>query len=317
MKKSRIVLVTLLTSLGLAVAIGVQNSHFIGNQLNTGIVAKADVVNSSITSRRGGTTPISTPWESDSKVPRISQYFYLSTPDGKEKSLYGLVNQLSVDPEKKDRAAVDISKNTKDLLINADLTNPTEQPIKISYAIKFAGNSTDGPVLTIGKSTSNDQLLSAKALGGDPQWDTLPNNSGVTVTEATVGATSVDYKPVSAQYSIADQNKVTGIMFSQVMLQPGTTHIKIPVKVTNLANAGSSATQREGLITNALYNYYYGTDHGTSTGSEFSVGVFDKNVGASDATINTGTPVSASTFKADPADTTTITMLLRQVLVLK
>ncbi|WP_225442032.1 DUF5776 domain-containing protein [Lentilactobacillus hilgardii] len=258
-----------------------------GGPLSFEITAKADGVQSPVKNVVGNMTQTLTP-ESPTTLPQIQQAMYL-TADGADTVYAGTGN------DKDGRATTYISKGVKDLTINIPIKNTSTQDVFLNEAVIFADTNSDGgPAFKIGKSaTSTDYLLTPTQLGV-PSTDIWAGTEGWPEgLRFNAGASGFyDFKPDG---TLTDQQKVNAVGIWGTLKAGADFTLKIPVYISN------SDTLKNG----AVYPLYYASWNTSGADSGYlNVGTFASNVNGKNATISANTPITASTFNADPASAT-------------
>ncbi|EEI24200.1 hypothetical protein HMPREF0519_1660, partial [Lentilactobacillus hilgardii DSM 20176 = ATCC 8290] len=258
-----------------------------GGPLSFEITAKADGVQSPVKNVVGNMTQTLTP-ESPTTLPQIQQAMYL-TADGADTVYAGTGNSES-------RATTYISKGVKDLTINIPIKNTSTQDVFLNEAVIFADAASDGgPAFKIGKSaTSTDYLLTPTQLEV-PSTDIWAGNEsygpeGLAFNTGAAGG--YNFKPDG---TLADQQKVNAVGIWGTLKAGANFTLKIPVYISNI----------DTLKNGAVYPLYYASWNTSGADSGYlNVGTFASNVTGKNATISANTPITASTFNADPASAT-------------
>ncbi|WP_223800469.1 DUF5776 domain-containing protein [Lentilactobacillus hilgardii] len=262
-----------------------------GGTLSFGITAKADGVQSPVKNVVGNMTQTLTP-ESPTNLPQIQQAMYL-TADGADTVYAGTGNA------KEGRATTYISKGVKDLTINIPIKNTSNEEVFLNEAVILADAASDGgPAFKIGKSaTSTDYLLTPAQLE-IPSTDTgiwagidSYGPEGLAFNAGPSGF--YGFKPTAG--SISDQQKVNAVGIWGKLKAGANFTLKIPVYISNI----------DTLKNGAVYPLYYASWNTSGADSGYlNVGTFASNVTGKNATISANTPITASTFNADPANST-------------
>lgn len=292
MKKSQVMFMTLLTSLGLAGAVGIQNNHFTGNKLGIQIVAKADGVTSSVKNVNGSMTPLITP--SDPSNPQIQSAMYL-TADGAD-SVYAGSGTTSTG-----FATTYISKGVKNLSINIPIKNLSNQEVYLNEAVVLADapavpGQENRPVFKIGESaTSPNYLLTPAQLR-------IPSSTDVWAGDGSYGSDGLAFNSgANSNYNfkpdgtLTDQQKVNAVGIWGT-LKPGQHFtLKIPVYISNL----------DSVKDGALYPLYYASWNKKGyDGGYLNGGTFASNVTGRNASVSINTPIMASMFNPTPSTAT-------------
>uniref|UniRef100_UPI00403F1DA8 hypothetical protein n=1 Tax=Lentilactobacillus hilgardii TaxID=1588 RepID=UPI00403F1DA8 len=194
------------------------------------------------------------------------------------------------------RATTYISKGVKDLTINIPIKNTSTQDVFLNEAVIFADAASDGgPAFKIGKSaTSTDYLLTPTQLEV-PSTDIWAGNEsygpeGLAFNTGAAGG--YNFKPDG---TLADQQKVNAVGIWGTLKAGANFTLKIPVYISNI----------DTLKNGAVYPLYYASWNTSGADSGYlNVGTFASNVTGKNATISANTPITASTFNADPASAT-------------
>lgn len=270
MKKSKVLLVSLLASLGV-IGISGTSLHYSSQYLNFGIVAKADAsVPNAITSRGGSNTDLLSPTDPGYKGTKILQG--VQVVSGNEGSSYNT-------------NGIDLLENVKSLDVVVTLQNPTGQSADVSESITLPVNKASGPVFTVGDNT-NESLLKS------PEKFDLPNNW--TLAFGISGYTYTDSPNIAdADNTVDTQNKVDAVQFRGTLAAYTKVQVKIPVKVDTEGFTNSGM----GALASALYVKDDKGNYQVAGGPLATIGVVDKSIVASDYTANAGVKPEPKLFK--------------------
>lgn len=302
MKKSRVVFMTLLTSLGLAGAVEVQNNHFIGKQFGIGIVAKADGIPSPITNINGDSKLLFTPYTDPNSDHLIQRAMFISSNGANSVN-----SRPVVGTPKGDGAVTSVFRGIKDLTLNIPIINTSEKPIYFREFFELPNESDGSPIFKIGTGddSTDRYILDPNDLGlTDGNWipekissDGKPTDNGLRYR----GPNNGDYDYPVTKDSLISQREVSGIGFYGTIKAGQKIDIKIPIY---LSNAKTVTAGKVSGFYDIFYNYATGPDYNEDTGNKdgYAQGtylwakVFDKYIDATNATAYTGITPQPSMF---------------------
>jgi hypothetical protein len=316
MKKSKVLFISLLASLGL-ISVSATNLPSV-QHLNLGIVAaKADVVNSAITNsvitnRNGDMKPLIT--TINDTPDRVVEYQNYLSSQG-ERSVNARENTTLVSLDLYPIA--DVSKNVTNYVWNIPIENKTDKDIYIrdfcwlpntTDGNTNAPQSANGPIFKIGmgpNSTYKDTLTPPKIGLTSDVWsgDDNPKDQDAPTVEGGLNYRNAKGAYVSSKNAVPNLTDVTGIAFFGTIKAHGELKIQIPLYISN-PDAIKNGVRNN--FYNILYQYKDGyvtpTPDSAINGSYLFVGAFDSNIKASEGTMTVGNTPTVSLFDVkDPS----------------